>query len=122
MMFRRRRLPIRVLRRCRLHARSVIISFAKLEYDNLIEITHTEVCTKCEYKCVIKDVFNEHMESHDSEINSFKCSECVYECTSQDLLHIHMESHKRSAVVDNQRRRSRVGSDMRKGSISKSNV
>ncbi|CAL4250792.1 unnamed protein product [Meganyctiphanes norvegica] len=101
---------------------SVIISFAKLEYDNHIEITHTEVCTKYEYKCVIRDVFNEHMESHDSEINSFKCSECVYVCTSQDLLHIHMGSHKRSAVVDNQRRRSRVGSDMRKGSISKSNV
>ena len=33
-----------------------------------------------------------------------------------------MGSHKRSAVVGNQRRRSRTGSDMRKGSISKSNV
>ena len=114
MMFRRRRLPIRGgLCRCRLHARSVIISFAKLEYDNHIEITHTEVCTKCEYKCVNKDVLNEHMESHYSEMNSFKCSECVYKCTSQDLLHI----HKRSAVVDNQRRRSRAGSDIIKKGV-----
>ena len=74
-------------------------SFAKLEYENHIEITHTEVCTKCEYKCVNKDILNEHMESHDSEMNSFKCSECVYKCTYQDLLHIHMGSHKRSTIA-----------------------
>ena len=84
------------------------------EFENHIATVHDNVCALCGYKCDNKDMLTLHMKFHEINTKIFKCIECDYECISQDLLHTHSHtgSHKRdSAVVDNERGRSGVGSD-----------
>ena len=71
--------------------------------ENLDQISFD--CAECDYKCHGKDILEDHMKTHNSNLNAeiymdptqelkyYACEICDYKCNYENILIVHMETH-----------------------------